>query len=381
MSSKDFPQDVLLKINYLVGRVTYEKGKYDDAVAFLDTVTYESSYYARAQYLKGVVLARRSREKDAQAQAQIAFQKVLELKTDKVKYLDQADVHDLALIGAARVAYGAGEYEKSVQYYESVPRFSRYWDQELFENGWARFQNDDLGGALGSLQALHAPQFEGSFQPESWVLTATTYFFSCLYDETKYALKAYEDQYQPMSAQIKPLLEGEHDLEFFANLLNDDQKDKLPKAVRNFLFANSRLQGFLNFLHQLDVEKGQIDAVPGWKTSPMGAELQQAIDQQRQVLVQVTGKFVKDRLQGIVSDIAGFQGQVEIIRFETLKKEKEILESNTNVAERLKQQKLYHPANPGENWDYWSFQGEFWIDEIGYYQYTLKSGCVKDKNE
>jgi hypothetical protein len=113
----------------------------------------------------------------------------------------------------------------------------------------------------------------------------------------------------------------------------------------------------------------------------MGAELQQAIDQQRQVLVQVTGKFVKDRLQGIVSDIAGFQGQVEIIRFETLKKEKEILESNTNVAERLKQQKLYHPANPGENWDYWSFQGEFWIDEIGYYQYTLKSGCVKDKNE
>ena len=29
---------------------------------------------------------------------------------------------------------------------------------------------------------------------------------------------------------------------------------------------------------------------------------------------------------------------------------------------------------PAENWNYWKFQGEFWIDEIGYYQYTLKRG-------
>jgi hypothetical protein len=30
---------------------------------------------------------------------------------------------------------------------------------------------------------------------------------------------------------------------------------------------------------------------------------------------------------------------------------------------------------PGAAWNYWKFQGEFWIDEIGYYQYTLKRGC------
>ena len=31
---------------------------------------------------------------------------------------------------------------------------------------------------------------------------------------------------------------------------------------------------------------------------------------------------------------------------------------------------------PAENWNYWKFQGEFWRDEIGYYQYTLKNGCA-----
>ena len=76
-----------------------------------------------------------------------------------------------------------------------------------------------------------------------------------------------------------------------------------------------------------------------------------------------------------------FEGQVAIIRFEVTKAEKEILESNTNVQQRLGEQALLRPEMPAEDWEYWSFQGEFWIDEIGYYQYTLKTGCAKSKND
>ena len=377
LGGKDFPQDVLLKINYIVGRVTYEKGKYEDAISFLDTVTPDSLYFARAQYLRGVVYARMGKQNDAA----IAFEKTLSLKDDKVKYIELSDIHDLSLLGAARVAYGQGDYAKAVKYYESVPRFSRFWDQALFENGWARFQNEDLGGSLGSLQALHAPQFEGSFQPESWILSSTVYFFSCLYDEAKFALKSYEDNYLPMSQKIQPLLEGDHDNEFFAHLLDEQNANQLPPAVRNWLLANSRLQGFRTFLGQLEAEKGQVAAVQTWRSSPMASELDQAIDAQRQLLTQVTGKFVKERLNDVVGTIKGFEGQVAIIRFETTKAEKEILESNTNIQARLDGQRLLRPEMPAENWEYWSFQGEFWIDEIGYYQYTLKSGCAKAKTE
>ena len=325
---------MLLKINYIVGRVTYEKGKFDDAVAFLDTVTPDNEYYPRAQYLKGVVLARQ-KKKSKDKEAAIAFEKVLAAKPDKVNYTDFEDIHDLALLGAARVAYGSHLYQKSVGYYEAMPRFSKYWDQALFENGWARFQNEDLGGALGSLQALHAPQFEGSFQPESWILKATVYFFSCLYDETKFALKEYEDHYLPMAAQIQPILEGDHDLEFYAHLLDDSNADKLPPAVRNYLLVNARLHGFLNFLAQLDREKEQIEQIPGFRQSAISQELEQAIDQQKVVLTQVTGKFIKDRLAGVVSDINGFKGKAAIIRFETTKAEKEVLESGTDISKRL----------------------------------------------
>ncbi len=178
-----------------------------------------------------------------------------------------------------------------------------------------------------------------------------------------------------MAQAVKPLVEEAHDLEFYTSLLDEKNADKLPKAVRNYLLANNRLQGFQNFLGQLDKEKGLIEAQQTWRSSNMSQELAQAIDGQRGLLTQLTGQFVKARLKDVVSNINGFEGQVAIIRFETLKKEKEILESNVDMKARLNADKLFRPQQPGENWDYWAFQGEFWIDEIGYYQYTLKNGC------
>ena len=55
--------------------------------------------------------------------------------------------------------------------------------------------------------------------------------------------------------------------------------------------------------------------------------------------------------------------------------EKELAEQGVNQRQVLASQKLHRPAVPGEDWNYWKFDGEFWRDEIGYYQYTLKKGC------
>src|SRR5262249_33885338 len=83
--------------------------------------------------------------------------------TDK-KQQDLATVRELALMGKGRLLYAQKRYEEAVKTYEAVPRFSRYWDQALFELGFARFRAEDYGGALGSVQALPAPQLEDGFQ-------------------------------------------------------------------------------------------------------------------------------------------------------------------------------------------------------------------------
>ncbi len=362
------PEHTLNKVNYLVGMLSYRANKLDEANEFLSAVPKKSSYYARARYLYGLSLVQRD-PKDAVK----LFKEIMSL--DPKKYYDYDNVRELTRLALARAYYGMGLYDQSVEWYESVPRFSNYWDQALFENGWAEFQDGHAGKALGSLEALHAPQFEGAFAPESWILKATIYFFNCLYPETKGAVNGFRRIYLPYNEKIKAVLAGDHDFDYYANLIEKPQGE-LPLAVVNYLLGNQRVLGFKDYLEELGREKEAVEGLSSWKESGLQGEVEQLIDTQSQTLVKLTGKFVEGRLKYAQKVIEGFDSQAEIILFETLKAEKELIEKGVDSTAKLASQELWRAKVPDPRWDYWAFEGEFWIDEIGYYEYTLKNGCA-----
>ncbi len=374
------PLEVLSRINYLIGTIDYRRSKYGEAKDFFEAVPPESSVYAKSQYMLGIVLVDPRYPGGSQTQGAIsAFENVLGITTRNQK--DLVLTQQLSLLGLGRTHYGVGEYQKAVDAYEKIPRFSKYWDQALFENGFARFQNDDLGGALGSLQALHAPQFIGAFQPESWILKSTTYYFSCLYEEAKTALSAYDELYAPMADKLKPIVEAADKDPIFYFKLVDGKSDAVPAPVTNWVRTNERMLGAFSMLKQIDAEKRQIEDNQGWRAAKLSNELVTYLDQNRAGLEQLAGRFAKNRLAEAYRNVKYFADQGEIIRFETSKAEKELAEAGIDQSRVLKGQTLYRPKMPAENWNYWKFQGEFWRDEIGYYQYTLKRGCPGAKNE
>ncbi|MFO7156336.1 MAG: tetratricopeptide repeat protein [Pseudomonadota bacterium] len=379
--------EFLHKANYFVGLVAQRAGNLDEAEAFLLTVPEDSSYFARARYLLGVVQIQKGQQAgtpDAMDQASEAalayFNQVLQLSDPN--YVDLRDLRDLALLGMARTYYGLGEYALAVEYYEQVPRFSRFWDEALFENGWARFMNGDYGGALGTLQALHAPQFAGAFQPESWTLKATIYYTACLYDEAKEALDAYAANYSQYVRMMQPVLAADREASYYYGLIaKEEERKKLPRAVYNYLAANRRVAGFNRYVAQLDSELAGIAGHPTFRGTPLRDELIQVVQQQKNLLENVAGSFIKNRLANAIDMVSHFDAQSEIIRFETSKAETERIESGVDVEAHLARQKHYRPRIPAEDWEYWNFQGEYWIDEIGYYQFTLKTGCVQREEE
>lgn len=367
------PLETLNKINYIVGMVSYRKNKLEEATGFLGPVPQDSSYFARAQYLQGIIHNRNGKPEEAIA----AFDQILKLKDGpKLTYLDLGSIQELARLGLARAYFGMGRYTDATATYDGVPRFSEYWDEALFENGWSRFQNDDWGGALGSLQALHAPQFAGSFQPESWILKATVYYYGCLYDDAKSALEAFEKIYLPIADKLKPLTETDKGNEFYYGLLAPDNQI-LPRSVKNYLRANRRLVQFRAFGDQLLKEKEIINGSQVLKGSKLQQDLLGSIEQMRDQAVQLTGKFVKNRLDDAARTVIGFDSQKEILKFEVAKAETATLEARFDAKRHMDEQAIWRPKMPATNWEYWQFQGEFWLDEIGYYQYTLKSGCMK----
>jgi tetratricopeptide (TPR) repeat protein len=371
------PVEVLARINYLIGGISQRKAKFEEARAFLEAVPKESTIYVKSQYLLGIVLVDPRFPGGPQSDDAIkAFDTVL--ATTAANQAELTNTQWLSLLALGRAYYGLGQYQKATEAYERIPRFSKYWDQALFENGFARFQNEDFGGALGSLQALHAPQYIGAFQPESWVLKGTVYYFSCLYEESKTALAAFDENYGPMGEKLKPLTEGDDkDFNYFFKLVGDENDGKLPKPILNWVRSNERMLGVFAMLSQIDKEKEAINANQGWKGSKLGPDLITYLDQNRSTLTQIAGQFAKNRLVEAYRSIKNFSDQAEIIRFETSKAEKELAEAGIDQAKMLTRQTLYRPTMPAENWNYWKFQGEFWRDEIGFYQYTLKKGCPK----
>jgi tetratricopeptide (TPR) repeat protein len=381
------PLEVLSRINYLIGRISHRKSKLEESKQFLGAVPDTSQVFAKSLYLQGISLAdprypatSDDEKRKHQEEAAEVFEKVIKINP-LAKQIDLAEVQQLATLGLGRVQYGLGNFDKAVKAYDKIPRFSKYWDQALFENGFARFQNDDYGGGLGSLQSLYAPQFAGAFEPESWILTSTIYYFACLYEESKSALVEYERIYLPMAEALKPVVEGEgKDNAFYFKLVDTVESDKVPRPVLNWVRSNERMLGLFSVLRQIDQEKQVIDGIQSWKAAKLTNELVSYLDQNRGTLEQVAGSTAKARIQEAFRTVKGFADQAEIIRFEVAKAEKEFAETGSDQNVLLKKQTLYRPQMPAENWNYWKFQGEFWRDEIGYYQYTLKKGCPVGRN-
>jgi hypothetical protein len=64
------------------------------------------------------------------------------------------------------------------------------------------------------------------------------------------------------------------------------------------------------------------------------------------------------------------------IQFETSTKEKEFLESSlTDQAKREELKKYKWTTAVSDQEEYWPYEGEYWRDELGTYQYTLTKGC------
>lgn len=373
------PPEVLARINYLVGTISQRRGRFDEARALLEAVPPESAMYARSRYLLGVVLAdprfpgRPAQAEELDQAALAAFRAALEAQGDQA---GGKEVRQLALLGLGRLHYGRGEYAQARTAYESVPRYSRFWDQALFENGFARFQSDDYGGALGSLQALHAPQFEGAFQPESWILKATVYYYACLYDEVKTTLEAFEARYGPMARQLEPHAHEDLELTLAFNLVAAENR-RLPAPVYLWIRQNERIQDVMRMLERVDAERRALVARPAWRGTRLVGETQSALEEVRGTLVQVGGQFARSRLLEAARNLRTFADQAELIRVQTALDEKELLSAGVDQKALLERQAIYRPQSPGEEWEYWQFQGEFWRDEIGYYQYTLKRGCPR----
>jgi tetratricopeptide (TPR) repeat protein len=367
------PPEVLTRINYYVALLAYRAGKYDEAEQVLRGVPPGSAVYPQAQYLGGLMLQRKDPE-----QAVNVFRSILGMEGPN--HRDLGNLKELTHLALGRTLYALRRYGEARDSYGVLPRFSRHWDEALFEGAYADLLADDPGSALGKLHSLHSPHLADEFAPESLNLTAIIYHQRCLYPQAREVIAEFNREYVPMKDEVKRILGSNPPVETYWEMLAPGEA-RLPAAVQHHLQKNERVEAMVHYIGQLDQESARVGRDPELAKSPLGADLLDLIGKQKALMRQVAGTFIKGRLADLAHLIEVLDGDKEIIGFETTKGEKEMLETNFDIKGNLEAQALHRPPMPASGHEYWPFDGEYWPDEIGYYKYTLKDACAPRKEE
>ncbi len=365
--------DKLNAINYMIGMISQRRSNFAEAADFLKAVTKNSPYYLKARYLLAIMAVKVATEQGAEdySEAIKLFSEIENALKDAVKDKEKK-LYRLAILGKARAYYSQGSFAESVQFYEKVPRFSEDWYDAMFESGWAYFQNAQFGKALGMVHSIQSPYFDERYRAESFVLKATGYFQMCHFDRTRITLEDFFKLYEPMSESLKPWLEGEQtDAEMVELIVKGDAK-KFPEEIRLQISNNRRFQKFLSQVREVDreLELGKGNFPDGsFKSQMMGL-----LREQREQRVSLTGKLVRQQLRREAVGLENFLNQARIIKFETADAERKMLEAGKDITKGPRAQGP-RPFVPNSTYQYWAFNGEYWIDELGFYEHSIKDEC------
>lgn len=378
--------DRLNTINYLIGMLSQRRGNFVEAQDFLKAVTPNAEEYPKAQYLLGIMSL-----KVARSQGLERYDETLAYFSEIEKRLadatDEADkkLYRLALLGKARTYYSQGDYAKSVEYYEKVPRFSDDWYDAMFESGWAYRQNAldqatkegfsrEVGKALGMTHSVQSPYFDDRYRAESFVLKATAYFDMCHFDRVRKTLDDFFGVYEPVAEALKPYIEGDQTGAELVDLIVEGD-EAFPNEIRLRVASNRRFQAFL-----AQVQEAQKEIERAKESFPDGSfksQLLQLLRDQLDTRVALTGRLVRDQIERESVFLEDFLNQARIIKFETADAERKMLEAGKDITKGPRA-KGPRPFVPNATRQYWGFNGEYWIDELGYYQHSIRNECIDE---
>ena|GEM_PF-2399457 len=376
--SEDFAKlkpSVLNTINYMIGMVTHRRANYAEARDFLLAVSDKSALYVKARYLLAIMSVKTAAEQQAEDYSEaIGYFTEIEKLLKGQNAEEDKKLYRLALLGKARAYYSQGDWQKSREYYESVPRFSDDWYDSMFESGWAYFQNAEFGKALGMVHSIQSPYFDDRYRAESWVLKATTYFQLCHFDRARKALEWFIKMYEPMANQLNPVLQGELTDYEMVEMIEKGSKD-FPNEIRNQINSNRRYKKFRQVVISVEDELKRAT-----KTFPEGAfkaYLLELLKDQQSQWVQLTGNLVREQVRRESLFLEDFLNQARIIKFETADAERKMLEAGKDITKGPRARGP-RPFVPNARFQYWAFLGEYWIDELGFYEHSIKNECIPE---
>jgi hypothetical protein len=286
---------------------------------------------------------------------------------------------DYCIVGIPRSDFAAKKYESANSMYLDLPKESYIWPEVLFEEAWNSFYLRDYNRTLGKLVTYKAPVLDYVFNPETDVLRSLTYMELCLFDDAGKVVDDFYQEYESDSTAMKKFLaKYGRNYKYYYLMMKSKKLGKRPgnKLLNNYLDYLLKDAAFVELLDNFNRGRNEIQKI---KTSPNRklkriflANLKQALLLQRDLI----GAYVRKTIIQFTKELEKTFEGMSYIKLEILARKKDQI-YNTTRSYGFRSRGDVKNIQRTDKQYFWTFNGEFWADELGDYVFSLKSECRK----
>ncbi|MDR3608273.1 MAG: hypothetical protein P4M08_12960 [Oligoflexia bacterium] len=285
--------------------------------------------------------------------------------------------------GKARTLYQLNHFDEADQAYDRIQKSSIVWPDILFEQAWNSFARGEYNRSLGKLVSYKSPALSFVFNPEVDVLRAQSYLALCYYSDASEVINEFNSKYAPVGEEVKRFVE-EHANDpgaFYSKgkeaLSEPISSDRGFNRLLNRFVRGPYMAGLIRSERQVDIEAQMVRRFERVQQRDAGQGLapflSQVLSWRRESIKKLGGLFVKNSLLDYHSELISNYEKMSFINLEMLKRAKEQLIYKHTAASGRKVGTIMPKRRDYQY--YWSFNGEFWSDELGDYVFGLQSQC------
>lgn len=383
------PENILQKSNaptvrYILAKKAFRLKKYDQALKYLDRKI-EDWHPVKpfALLLEGSTYAVSKREDKAAG----IFRECIEVADSQIKKLDAKEkdrirqlriTRDYCVVGIPRVQFATTKFEEANSSYLDLPKSSYIWPEILFEEAWNSFYLKDYNRTLGKLVTYKAPVFDYTFNPEIEVLKALSYMELCLWDDSKKVVEEFYSTYEKDNVSYKKFIDSlGKDYRQYYLLVKDRAEGKYRenKILSTALAQIGRDPAYLELYSSFNSGRDEIERLKGLPNDSLKAALNDNLREALSLQRNLIGSYIRGQLQLYAAQVVRSFEDMSYISLEVLSKRKTELYDDVSLREPGRARGNVAHLRRTDKQYFWTFNGEFWADELGDYVFSLKSEC------
>lgn len=362
-------------IKYILAKKAFRKGKYKRTISLISSISKNHPIFPFSQNLvaSSYSILKKYNSAIKKYKVCVAYSKKnLSLYKSEERKRQLAINRDTCLVGIARSQFAKGDFKGANLSYLDLSKDSFLWPEVLYEEAWTSFYKRNYNRALGKLVTYRAPILNFIFNPEADLLQALTFMEMCLWADADRTIKdffrKYEKEYLALDSKFRS---NSSSVKYFYHLIKNKRSGN--EILDNILRNTRRDAAFREMFNLFKAGKKEIQKVNRLGNSRLKTILSANLKESMVIQRDLIGAYVRQNIYKSLRRLKDSLQSMSYIKLEVLSREKEILYNRYGGDSRKRGD--FTNLDRNEKQYFWSFNGEFWADELGDYVFGLKSEC------